>query len=237
MPPLLLTLLLHAALTLDRVHEPLPLRALGAEAATAPIVVVLLHGRGAAGNDLVGLGQELLRDHPGAAVLVPAAPHPFGPGKAWIPSDLSGPSASPTRLRAAADDAVRRLWVTVTPRLGTPMRCNRVVVAGFSQGGRMAFEMAAGAPAGCHVRAIGILSGGSMNQLAFPRLPKGRSTPLVALVAHGTLDTVVPMDVANAVRLALQGEGAQVTFVPFEAGHTIPPMARNALSELVLAPN
>jgi predicted esterase len=101
----------------------------------------------------------------------------------------------------------------------------------------MAFEMAAAAPAGCHVRAIGVLSGGSMNQLSFPALPKGRPAPLVALVSHGTKDTVVPMDVARSARLALEGQGAKVTFVPFEGGHAIPPMVRNALSELVLAPN
>ncbi len=63
----------------------------------------------------------------------------------------------------------------VTPRLGTPAQCDRIVIAGFSQGGRFAIERAAAAPRGCHVRAVGILSGGSMNQLQFPGFSEGQT--------------------------------------------------------------
>ena len=50
-------------------------------------------------------------------------------------------------------------------------------------------------------------------------------------------DTVVPIDVGRATQTHLEGQGARVIFIPFDGGHTIPPLVRNALSELVLAPN
>jgi hypothetical protein len=44
-------------------------------------LVLLLHGYGAAGDDLVPLARELVR--PRARFVVPAAPLPSGAGRAW----------------------------------------------------------------------------------------------------------------------------------------------------------
>jgi phospholipase/carboxylesterase len=58
-------------------------------------LVVLVHGYGADGNDLIALGREWQRRLPDAAFVAPHAPEPCapgGPGFQWFELTLRDPS-------------------------------------------------------------------------------------------------------------------------------------------------
>lgn len=64
-------------------EDELDVHRVTAEQPGAP-ALILLHGYGAPGNDLVGLGEVLSESLPGVQVLVPEAPFRLvGSGRAW----------------------------------------------------------------------------------------------------------------------------------------------------------
>ena len=115
--------------------------------------VVVLHGWGAPGDDLVPLAEALAR--PGVRFFVPAGPLPeMGGGRAWWHLDPNArpPHAStdeltrgfqPTPAVIAARAAVQALIATVVDRHAPAT----VALVGFSQGAMLAIDVAlAGAP-------------------------------------------------------------------------------------------
>jgi phospholipase/carboxylesterase len=102
----------------------------GAGGATARIGLVLLHGRGAGAEDILGLGAAL--GLPDVAMIAPEAP-----GRSWWPSSFLAPMGGMapyvTRGLAAVDEAIATLEAEGLTR-------DRIVLAGFSQGGCLALE-------------------------------------------------------------------------------------------------
>jgi phospholipase/carboxylesterase len=195
--------------------------------ATGGHVVVLLHGWGAAGDDLVPLAQVLLR--PGLRFVVPAAPleHPSGGGaRAWWHLDLERRRrAQPgdTALLAevpegllAARAHVQRLLQDVRLRL-TP---DVVTLAGFSQGAMLALDVALAAePPVDRVAALsGTLIAADVWRAAMVR--PGPKPPV--LMTHGQDDQVLPFAVAELLAQLLTEHGYPVTWIPFAGGHDIP---------------
>jgi phospholipase/carboxylesterase len=190
-------------------------------------VVVLLHGWGAAGDDMVPLAQALLR--PGLRFVVPAAPleHPSGGGaRAWWALDLQRRSrAQPgdTALLAevpegllAARAHVQQLLQDVRRRL-TP---DVVTLAGFSQGAMLALDVALAAEP--PVDRVAVLSGtliaADVWRAAMDR--PGPKPPV--LMTHGQDDQVLPFAVAERLAQLLTEHGYPVTWIPFAGGHDIP---------------
>jgi phospholipase/carboxylesterase len=101
-----------------------------AEAGTAPVVAILLHGYGANEHDLTSLVSELALELPWAAL---RAPLEMGNGgAAWFAITAPGdPAPEPV---AAATDAI---WAWIDEFAPTA----RVVPIGFSQGGFMATQL------------------------------------------------------------------------------------------------
>ncbi|HXI58374.1 MAG TPA: hypothetical protein VNO55_20045, partial [Polyangia bacterium] len=110
--------------------------------------VIVLHGWGAPGDDLVPLAQALRR--PGVRFFVPAAPLPeVGGGRAWWHLDPNArpPHASTDQLPAnfqptpaviAARTAVQGLIATVVERYAPAS----VALVGFSQGAMLSMDVA-----------------------------------------------------------------------------------------------
>ena len=132
-----------------------------AEAQTPEFCVVLCHGFGAPGSDLVPLGQELAALTPEllgkTAYLFPEAPLELGgygfPGRAWWMVDVErfqraagnsremaalraevppGMSESSQALRSCLEDALRQISVPLS----------RTLLGGFSQGSMVATDVA-----------------------------------------------------------------------------------------------
>ena len=191
-------------------------------------VVLLLHGYGASGDDLVGLAKELSSELPGVSFLMPAGPHPVGvSGRSWVPS-FSAPSREEysQRLVIEAADTREKLWRLIEEARASGVACSDIVVGGFSMGGRMAVELATHAPADCALGGLIVLSGGGMDELP---LPEASRAPPRALVTHGKSDSVVPRPKGVATAKALLRLGSDVRWLSFEGGHQIPRVVREAV--------
>jgi phospholipase/carboxylesterase len=191
------------------------------------LAVVVLHGWGAPGDDLVALADHLQR--PGVRFFVPAGPLPeMGGGRAWWHLDprTRPPHAATDQVPAgfrpasevvAARAAVQDLIATVVERHAPA----EVALVGFSQGAMLSVDVAlAGAPAVGRVVAMsGVLLVDSVPALAAARSEKPRF-----LLSHGRQDPVVPFASGARAKDLLEGHGFEVTWRPFDGGHEIPPV-------------
>jgi phospholipase/carboxylesterase len=188
--------------------------------------VVLLHGWGASGDDLVPLAHAL--EHPRTRFFLPAAPlAEQGGGRAWWhldapdrPAFASGdqppPRSEPHPALGGARSAVQAVLRAITERHAP----EALMLAGFSQGAMLALDVAlAAAPPVDRVAALsGVLMADSIPALLSPR----SSRPPV-LLSHGRQDGVVPFAGGELVRTLLERHGFTVTWRPFAGGHEIPP--------------
>ncbi len=200
--------------------------------------VILSHGYGAPGTDLVPLATMLHRFSPPlqqkVRFLFPEAPLDLEEmglpgGRAWWHLNIwklqeavatgqyrDMPNESPEGLPAARD-ALLSLLKDVIEATGIPLA--RTVLGGFSQGAMLSTDVALHlpeAPAG-----LIILSGTLITQSAWRDRLRHRSG-LPVLQSHGRHDPVLPFDIACLLRDALQDAGNPVTFYEFPGGHEIP---------------
>jgi phospholipase/carboxylesterase len=170
----------------------------------AAALVVLLHGYGANGDDLIALGDGWRRSLPDAAFVAPNAPQtiPGVPGGLqWFPLTLRDPSEY-WRGVAAAQPALDRFLDAELGRYR--LTADRLVLVGFSQGSMMALHVGlrrALAPAGI-VAYSGLLAGPE-------RLAETKARPPVLLV-HGETDDMIPAEALHMAREALAGAGIPV---------------------------
>lgn len=151
-------------------------------------LVVLLHGYGADGNDLIGLANYWAEALPDTAFVSPHAPDACGmspAGREWFPLSMRDPTeywkgvneAAPT-VNAFLDQELARHDLTD----------DRLALVGFSQGTMMSLHVGLRrktAPA-CIVGFSGLLAG-------VEDLPKDPTVkPPIALV-HGDQDEVLPL--------------------------------------------
>ncbi len=190
------------------------------------IAVVVLHGWGAPGDDLVPIAQALKR--PGVRFFVPAGPLPeIGGGRAWwhldphtrpphAATDQVAPGFQPTPAVVAARAAVQALIATVVDRYAP----QTVALLGFSQGAMLSIDVAlAGAPAVARVVAMsGVLLADSVPALIAPHATRPRFW-----LSHGRQDPVVPFASGTRGKELLEAHGFAVTWRPFDGGHEIPP--------------
>ncbi len=182
-------------------------------------LVVLLHGLGADGNDLIGLQEYWGRLLPEAEFVSPNAPFPcdMAPyGHQWFsvqdrspPAMLGGVRAAAPLLDAFIDDELQKRGLEEKD----------AALVGFSQGTMMALFVG---PRRAKPLA-GIL--GYSGRLIAPDLLPGelRSRPPVLLV-HGTEDPLVPFESLAAAEAALNGAGVPVeTLVCVGTEHSIDP--------------
>src|SRR5437660_9981475 len=168
-------------------------------------LVILLHGLGADGNDLIGLAPYWARLLPDAEFLSPNAPFPcdMAPdGYQWFRSQERSPEAVLGGVRAAApildafiDEALEERGLT----------SSELALVGFSQGTMMSLFV--GLRRAAPVAGIVGFSG----RLIAPELLASelRSCPPVLLV-HGTDDPLVPFESMASAEAALRQAGVPV---------------------------
>lgn len=178
----------------------------GPKAGGAPkLIVFLLHGYGADGNDLIDLAPHWAQAVPEALFVAPHAPHPCegGPyGRQWF----SLADRRPAPLLAGIQSARPALGAAITAEAaaaGLPE--SAVVLMGFSQGAMMALftglrrEIAPAAILAYSGRLIGA-------ELLAAEI---RARPPV-LVVHGEADEVVPASAGRDAEAALRAAGVPV---------------------------
>ena len=138
-------------------HAGQPVRTAGEPLPRANAAMVLLHGRGASAEDILGVADALAV--PGFAYLAPQAS-----GYTWYPYSFLAPIAQNEPFLSSALALVERVMAQVE-EAGIPTE--RTVIAGFSQGACLTLEFAAR-----HVRRYGgviAFTGGIIGPEGTPR--------------------------------------------------------------------
>lgn len=213
------------------------------------LLVVLAHGFGAPGDDLVPLAPHMLslarelNEH--AMFVFPAAPlslaeYGYAMGRAWWPLDMEQLN------RAIETGEFRDLRNQSPPELPRvrQMLCETInvlqlefdltheqtVIGGFSQGAMLATDYA------LHVQdkpgGLIIWSGTLINEVQW-RQTANSITGLPVIQSHGTADPILPFQAATWLCDLLLDAGAEVDFIKFNGPHTIPPEALNATANLL----
>jgi phospholipase/carboxylesterase len=202
-----------------------------------PLTVVLMHGYGAPGDDLVALA-EVIEAPRGTTFLFPEAPSKlagppgfqFGDARQWWPIDIgrleraiqrgaldeeldkepTGLATSRAQVNAMLD-ALERDHATTSAR---------VVLGGFSQGSMLATDVTLRSSR--PLAGLVVLSGTLVAAREWlPRMRERNDLPVFQ--SHGTEDPLLPFAIAEQLRRALESAGLRVTFRSFEGGHGIPP--------------
>lgn len=179
-------------------------------------LVILLHGYGSNGEDLISLSPYWTQDLPNTVFVSPDAPYPceMGFGFQWF----SLQSWAPIALLAGAEKASSWLNQFIDEQMTKyKLPASKIALVGFSQGTMMSLYIAprrADKIAGVVGFSGGLLGGEGL--IGQPNISK----PPVYLV-HGEMDTVVPVGAFFHAKETLK----QVGFDVF--GHTTPAMGHS----------
>jgi phospholipase/carboxylesterase len=199
-----------------------PLPTVELNPAIAPVAVVIwLHGLGADGHDFEPIVPQL-RLPPDLPVrfVFPHAPEmavtAFGGqrARAWFDFDPAGGADLPGLKKSALQ--VRDL---IQNEIDNGIPAERILLAGFSQGGVMAFHTGLYYPK----RLAGILALSTFlaegDKLATHKAGANAQIPI--LMCHGQQDTVLPMALGKSSLAHLQGAGYAVQWREYPMGHEV----------------
>jgi len=203
------------------------------------LAVVLCHGFGAPGSDLVSLAEELARLQPAladkAAFVFPEAPlalEEYGPdSRAWWRLDMArlqslGMGASEAVMEARREEIpeglpeARRHLMALLSELSLQWKLplGRFVLGGFSQGAMLTTDVTfrlEEPPA-----ALALFSGTLIHRKEWTRRAAVRRG-LKVLASHGRQDPILPFQETLLLLDLLRNAGLDVEFIPFEGPHTI----------------
>ncbi|MEO3472462.1 prolyl oligopeptidase family serine peptidase [Roseomonas sp. CAU 1739] len=169
-------------------------------------LVVLVHGFGADGNDLIDLAAVWAEVLPGALFVAPHAPEPCDGvpyGRQWFA--LWDRSATQLEAGVAgAASALGRFVAVEAGRLG--LASDRVALMGFSQGAMTVLEtgLCGALPEAACILAY---SGG---MIGADRLAERLAASPAVLLVHGEADEVVPVAASRMAEAALRQAGVPV---------------------------
>jgi predicted esterase len=187
----------------DGPHQGGPVVTLGAALDEALGAVILLHGRGATAENILGLTQHFAR--PELAYLAPQAT-----GNTWYPYSFLAPLEE---NEPGLSSALRVIGSLVADLAMQGIPAERVVLLGFSQGACLALEFAA-RNARRYGGVIG-LSGGLIGPPGTPRDYNGSLDATPVLLGCGDMDSHIPLErvveTADVLR-RLRGNVTQRTY-------------------------
>ena len=186
--------------------------------------VIWLHGLGADGHDFENIVPELhLPDELGARFIFPHAPLrsvTLNAGyvmRAWFDIyALTANAPQDEKGLRASEQAIAAL-IANENKLGIPSE--RIILAGFSQGGAVALHCGLRYPQ----KLAGILGLSAFlplaDQLAPELNPINRNVPI--MLAHGTLDPMLPLFIGEHCRDQLQRWGYAVSWHTYPMAHEV----------------
>ncbi len=190
----------------------------------ATACVIWMHGLGADGNDFVPVIPELglPRDHRVRFVFpnAPTMPVTVNGGyvmRAWY--DI----ASAELDKRADEGGVRRSQAAITELIadqrGKGIAANRIVLAGFSQGGVIALQT--GLRHGERLGGIMALSTylACAESLGVEATTANRDLPI--FMAHGAMDPVIPMQLAKLSKARMETHGYKIDWHEYGMPHSV----------------
>ncbi len=168
-------------------------------------MMVLLHGYGSDGNDLIGLARYWQPSLPDTLFVAPNGPEkcPINPaGYQWFDLDLNREISrlnGSKKVRPVLEEFLSGLWEQ------TGFGPGQTFLAGFSQGAMMALDV--GLRLEEELMGIISFSGGLVGEDGWEK--RTRVRPPVCLV-HGEEDEVVPVSMSTASKKRLENVGTRV---------------------------
>jgi phospholipase/carboxylesterase len=213
----------------------LDVRIMGGSDSSAGVVgplVVLLHGFGAPGDDLVPLGRVLAAPE-GTRFVFPEGAIDLGRryagGRAWWPIDfeerMRRQAAGEKRDIAEVPEGLEAARARVEVMLAEAVRILRpppgkIVLGGFSQGAMLALDVALHSSAALAGLVLMSVTHIAAREWA-PRFEGRRGMPV--FMSHGQADDLLPFATSESLRDTLAAHGLPVDWVAFRGGHAIPP--------------
>jgi phospholipase/carboxylesterase len=178
-------------------------------------LVIILHGYGADGANLIDLGGEWQSILPNTEFVAPNAPfacEAFGAGYQWFSLKDWTPEKLRTGAASVAPTLHQYIDTCLQERNLTP---DRLVLVGFSQGAMIALLVGLELQEAC----AGIVGYSGASVAPVPLEPKTK--PPVLLI-HGEQDPVVPVDALHHAEKNLKNAGinVQTRIMPY-LGHSI----------------
>ena len=194
-------------------------------------IVVLLHGYGADGSDLIDLGRHWAQVLPDALFVSPNAPHPCGQnpyGYEWFPLQIDRIQG---RIEGARDAAPAIVELLADLWDQTGLSAAQTWLVGFSQGAMMALHVGTGMDQ--PLAGIVAFSGAFIASDAF--MAGAVAHPPVALI-HGDSDQVVDPALSREAAEALTQAGFEVSLhISKGVAHGISPDGLDVASAFLLA--
>ena len=203
--------------------------------------IVLSHGFGAPGDDLVSLAGAI-EAPAGTRWFFPEAPGvvDFGggqQGREWWHIDM-------LRIQQAVMSGQRMKMIEETPDGLADARTAlegclaalsldpaRTIIGGFSQGAMLSTEVQVHRDV--PFAGLAILSGSLLSVDRWSPAIAERAGKLHVFQSHGQRDPIIPFEAAAALRNLLQANGADLEFVAFPGQHEIPRVVLQGLGRFV----
>ena len=188
--------------------------------------ILWLHGLGADGHDFASIVPELVQpDWPGIRFVFPHAPmravtiNGGARMRAWY--DISALSFDQRADEVGMRESIAEVDALIGRERDRGVPPQRLVLAGFSQGGVVA--LAAGLRREAGLAGIVALSSylPMAAQTAAEITPAGRATPVFQ--GHGTQDPMVPLSAGQRSKVALEALKVPVEWHSYPMGHSVCP--------------
>lgn len=193
-------------------------------AANPDASVIWLHGLGADGNDFRPIVNELrLPSQSAVRFIFPHAPS--------IPVTINGGMVMPAwfdildmSIDRQIDELILRkssaaIVQFIDNEIARGIKCERIVIAGFSQGGAVALETALSYPK--QLAGILAMSTYFATKNSITLAPENKQLPIE--IQHGTQDPVVPVALGHATNEILQAKGYNTNLRTYPMQHAVCP--------------
>jgi phospholipase/carboxylesterase len=205
--------------------------------ASVDAAIIWLHGLGADAHDFEPVVPELLPQRERAwrfvfpnATVRPVTINDGMHMRAWY--DIRSFDRSAAEDADGFADSALKVGELIAREVGRGIPCERIVLAGFSQGGALSLYLAPRYPQ----RLAGVLALSCYLPLAArlsrDRQPANDATPV--FMAHGLADAVIPAPLAMRSRDLLRTAGYQVEWHEYPMAHSVSPPEIAAIREFLL---
>lgn len=205
--------------------------------------ILLCHGYGAPGDDLVSLHRVVAVPQP-VRWFFPEAPLEVqGAGRAWWPIDMlriqlaimAGTPREMAKEKPDGLDEAREMLSACIDALVSDHGVDpaKLVIGGFSQGAMLTTELTL--VGGRRFAGLAVLSGTLLCEDRWQPRIEALGKDLHVVQSHGERDPILPFEYAVELAERFQKAGARSSFVRFRGGHEIPGPALQALQSFVNA--
>ena len=181
-----------------------------------PACLILLHGVGANETGFIELARAM---NPALAVVLVRGLLVMGPMQFGF-FQVSFTPAGPLPNLAQAELARQKLlgFIGQLPQIHA-IDADRIVIAGFSQGGIMSASVGLTAPG--TVAGFGILSGRILPEVLPLVQPGAALHKLSAFISHGVQDSKLAIHFAHRAKQVLEGYGVPLAYHEYQAEHRL----------------